>query len=98
MAIDFGGDAAARFRRSPIELQRDARDVLEFISAGFSITWFAEGGPRIWHALLKPHPTRPPERGMYLNSRARQSGVEPTEQHVDLDNPIGEPDRGCCTP
>ncbi len=53
--IDFGGDAEARFRKCPPEIQRDASPVLEFVSSGFSVTWFADAGPRIWLALIKPH-------------------------------------------
>lgn len=52
--IDFGGDALASFNKASAITRDDARPVLDFLSAGFVITWFQERSPRLWLALLKP--------------------------------------------
>jgi len=55
MAIDFGGEAKHLYDSASKQIQADAAPVLEFLSLGFSITWFREHGPRVWVALIKPH-------------------------------------------
>jgi hypothetical protein len=55
MPIDFGGEAKQAFDLTSPQVQADARPVLEFLSTGFTVTWFREHGSRVWVALVKPH-------------------------------------------
>jgi hypothetical protein len=56
LSIEFGGDADVPFNRATLPTKDDARPVLEFLSAGFTVTWFQERSPRLWLALIKPQP------------------------------------------
>jgi hypothetical protein len=55
MAIDFGGEARHLYESASKQVQTDAAPILEFLSRGFTITWFREHRPRVWVALVKPH-------------------------------------------
>jgi hypothetical protein len=57
--IDFRGDALASFNKASTVTKDDARPVLDFLSAGFDITWFQERSPRLWLAVLKPKEKSP---------------------------------------
>ena len=54
--MDFGGEAKKAFDAFDLDTRRHASKVLEFLSAGFTITWFGTAtNQKVWIALLKPH-------------------------------------------
>lgn len=56
MPISFGGDASHLYEEASRQTKADAAPVLDYLSTGFTVTWFREHERRVWIALLKPQP------------------------------------------